>query len=230
MSPEPGTRSEVLARLVPGLGVPPAALAAEIDGLAAALVAPPGAVLFDEGSPCTGMLLLEAGVVRVSRADASGRELLLYRVLPRETCVLTLSCLLGSESYPARGVADGEVRGLFLPAGVFEKLLAHSPAFRTFVFSSFAARLRGVLELASAVTFERLDRRLAVALLARVESSGRIELAVTHQQLADELGCAREPVSRLLEGFEQRGLLELGRGRVRVLDKAALAGRPGERA
>lgn len=212
-----------LARLVPGLDALPAPLAAEVTSQAQGLGAPAGTVLFDEDSPCTGMLVLERGAVRVSRATAAGRELLLYRVRPGETCVLTLSCLLGQASYPARGTADDEVAGVFLPAPLFDRLVAASPGFRAFTFAAFSARLRGVLELASAVTFDRLDRRLAAALLERVERTGRIELAVTHQQLADELGCAREPVSRLLEGLEQRGVVELGRGRVRVRDKAALA-------
>lgn len=212
-----------LERLVPGLGGIAGPLAADVDAQAAAAGAPAGTVLFDDGSPCAGMLVLESGAVRVARSSPGGRELLLYRVLPGETCVLTLGCLLGASKYPARGVAETDVAGVMLPAAVFERLLAGSPAFRAFVFEAFSARLRGVLELASAVAFERLDRRLAAALFGLVERSGRIELGVTHQQLADELGCAREPVSRLLEGFESRGVLELGRGRVRVLDKAALA-------
>lgn len=224
------TRLARLARLVPGLGALPAPLAAEVEAQAVPLGAPAGAVLFDEESPCTGMLVLETGAVRVARATPAGRELLLYRVRPGETCVLTLSCLLGQSSYPARGSAETEVAGVFLPAALFDRLVAASPAFRAFVFAAFSTRLRGVLELASAVTFERLDRRLAAALLERVERTGLLELAVTHQQLADELGCAREPVSRLLEGLEQRGAVELGRGRLRVRDKAALAGPPDPRA
>ncbi len=229
MSSLPASHRERLSRLVPGLADLSAPLAAEVEAQAVSASAPAGAVLFDEGSPCTGMLVLESGAVRVSRATRGGRELLLYRVLPGETCVLTLGCLLGASTYPARGVADADVKGILLPATLFERLVAASAAFRAFVFAAFSTRLRGVLELASAVTFERLDHRLAVALLERVERTGRIEFAVTHQQLADELGCAREPVSRLLEGLEARGALELGRGRVRVKDKASLIAQSSDR-
>lgn len=223
MSASPASLVERLRRAVPGLGELPPGLAAELEAQAVAMAAPADAVLFDEDAPCTGMLVLESGGVRVARATPGGRELLLYRVRPGETCVLTLGCLLGGDNYPARGAAEGAVTGVFLPATLFDRLVAASPGFRAFVFAAFSTRLRGVLELASAVAFERLDRRLVAALLERVERTGRVELAVTHQQLADELGCAREPVSRLLEGLAHRGVLALGRGRVRVLDKAALA-------
>ena len=45
----------------------------------------------------------------------------------------------------------------------------------------------------------------------------------THQQLADELGSVREVISRHLKEFERRGLVQLGRGSVIVLDATALA-------
>jgi CRP/FNR family transcriptional regulator len=211
-----------LRRLVPGMDAVAPGLVTELDANAAAIRRADGAVLFDEGESCPGLLVLERGAVRVSRVAPGGRELLLYRVQPGETCVLTLSCLLSSTSYGGRGVAEGEVDGVLVPIESFHRLTATSEAFRRFVFTSFAERIRGLLDLAGAVTFERLDQRLAAALLARVEREGRIELAVTHAELAAELGTVRERVSRLLEGFESGGAVELGRGRIRVRSKDAL--------
>lgn len=226
MTTEPRTDfPELLRTLVPGTRLDEARLAAEVARAGMRLARGAGTVLFDEGADCPGLLLLETGSVRVSRASPDGRELLLYRVRPGETCVLTVSCLLGRGRYPARGVAEDEVRGLLLPAPLFERLLDAEPAFRAFVFRTFSERIGGLLELATAVAFDRLDRRLAAALLARVERSGSIDLAVTHQALADELGSVRERISRLLEGFESAGAVELGRGHVVVRDKEALARR-----
>lgn len=204
------------------LGEIPPPLSRRITSDTRALRCSAGTVLFEEGSACGGMLVLESGCVRVSRLAADGRELLLYRVRPGESCVLTTSCLLERSAYPARGLAETDVRGVLVPADLFDRLLQEAPAFRRFVFGSFVQRIAGLLDLAAAVSFERLDQRLASALLAQVESSGRIEWRVTHQELAQEVGSVRERVSRLLEGFESRGLVELGRGRLRVLDKPGL--------
>lgn len=214
--------AERLARLVPGMGSLEPALAFAIDHEAVALDRPAGTVLFDAGSPCSGLLVLERGLVRVSRLAEDGRELQLYRVEPGETCVLTVSCLLGRADYPARGVADGAVHGVYLPAALFERLSAASTPFREFVFRSFSERVTSLVDLAAAVTFGHLDRRLARALLERVRTSGRIVLEVTHTDLASELASARESVSRLLGGFADAGLLEQGRGTIKVLDKARL--------
>lgn len=212
-----------LESLLPEIGPIDDRLTARVRSDAMPLARRAGTVLFEEGSACGGMLVLAAGSVRVSRVAPEGRELLLYRVRPGESCVLTTSCLLEHSTYPARGVAETDVRGLLLSPGLFEALLEESPGFRRFVFTSFVQRIAGLLELAASVSFDRLDRRLASALLDRVERSGLVELKVTHQELAHELGTVREPVSRLLENFESRGWVELGRGRIRVLDKLGLA-------
>lgn len=215
-----------LARL---LGRQPEAFSRRVTRDVRALASRAGTVLFEPGSTCAGMLVLESGQVRVSRVASDGRELLLYRVRPGESCVLTTSCLLERGAYPARGLAESDVRGVLVPPELFDELLGMSPTFRQFVFGSFVQRIAGLLDLAASVSFERLDQRLAAALLAHVESSARLEWAVTHQQLAQEIGSVRERVSRLLEGFESGGLVELGRGRIRVVDKAGLAriARPG---
>jgi CRP/FNR family transcriptional regulator, anaerobic regulatory protein len=104
---------------------------------------------------------------------------------------------------------------LLQPAG-FERWCAHEP-FRRYVFGVFADRLADLMALAEAVAFQRLDQRLAHALLGRGAT-----LHLTHQQLADELGTVREIVSRLLSRFERAGWVRLGRERVEVLDAAAL--------
>ncbi len=214
--------AERLTRLVPGMGPLEPALARALEREAVALERPAGTVLFDLGSPCSGLLVLEHGLIRVSRLADDGRELQLYRIEPGETCVLTVSCLLGRADYPARGVADRAVSGVYIPAPLFERLSAASAPFRDFVFRAFSERVTSLVELAAAVTFGHLDRRLAHALLERVRTSGRIVLEVTHAELAAELASARESVSRMLGGFADAGVLEQGRGTIKVLDKSRL--------
>ncbi|MCE7877498.1 MAG: helix-turn-helix domain-containing protein, partial [Betaproteobacteria bacterium PRO3] len=53
-------------------------------------------------------------------------------------------------------------------------------------------------------------------------------IRATHQAIADELGSVRENVTRLLRGFEDRGLVELGRERIRVADRDGLLELAGE--
>lgn len=185
------------------------------------LALPAGSVLFRPGEACSSFLVLLEGRVRVQLVTESGHEILLYRVDPGQSCVLTTSCLLAHEAYSAEGIAETPVRGLGLAAPAFERLLACSAEFRSFVFAGFAQRLGDLLLLVNEVAFRRLDARLAEWLLAR-ECGGGGLLQATHQAIAAELGTAREVVSRQLKAFERRGLVRLARGELTLLDPAGL--------
>ena len=183
---------------------------------AQAVDVPAGTLLFDEGSPCQGFPLVLEGEVRVARGSKQGRALELYRVLPGEVCVVSASCLFAAQSLQAHGAATTATRLLLVSPAGFDRWCAHEP-FRRFVFGVFAERLTDLMGLVEAVAFQRLDQRLAHALLGR----GTV-VTLTHQALADELGTVREIVTRLLRRFERAGWLRLGRERIDILDPAAL--------
>jgi CRP/FNR family transcriptional regulator len=210
-------RAELLA-LYPALaGLPAARLDALLaTGVTACL--PAGSEVFTERQPCTGFPLLVAGSIKVVKQAASGRELVLYRVAPGGSCIITSSCLLGHADYNARGIAEAPLTLFVLPVSAFAALLVEHPPFRDFVFRLFSERIGELMQLVEEVAFARLDQRLARLLLARNEDV----LNVTHQQLADELGSVREIVSRLLKGFAAQGLVSLGREQIVVSDRDGL--------
>ena len=176
-----------------------------------------GTMMFDEQQPCRGFPLLLAGSVRIVKAAVNGRELHLYDVEPGDTCILTSGCLLGHAAYPARGEVRDDAEIVMLPAPAFQLLMARLEPFRDQVFHAFSARLAELMELVSAVAFQKLDQRLAKALLAKTAP-----IRITHQALADELGSVREIVSRLLKNFADNGWLRLGREQIEIVDADAL--------
>ncbi|MBU0499627.1 MAG: Crp/Fnr family transcriptional regulator [Gammaproteobacteria bacterium] len=183
---------------------------------------PAGSVVFQEGGGCQNYLLVLEGSVRVQKLSESGREIVLYRVEAGQSCVLTTSCLLAGESYSAEGIAETEVRAVVVPKALFQQLLANSEQFREFVFALFGERIAGLVMLIDAIAFGRMDGRLAATLDRMAIHSEIIE--ITHQNLARELGTAREVVSRLLKEFERHGWLELKRGQILLRDRDALRG------
>lgn len=223
MTHEPSESAQtILERHVNGLGQSSSFLKGEIASNALVVNRDKGTVMFEPGSSCGGMLLLDSGLIRVSRPGPKGRELTLYRVSPTQICVVTLSCVLAETSYPARGVVERNIRGVLLPVALFGRMSDEVPAFRRYVFGSFTSRLTELIDLASAVTFEHLDARLAGHLVRQCEAQESRDLEVTHQDIAAELGTVRERVSRLLENFEAEGLVELSRGRIKVVDSEGL--------
>ena len=178
---------------------------------------PCGALMFDENQPCMGFPLVISGSARVIKSSPSGRELHLYHVLPGETCILTSSCLLSNAPYQARGEALEDLELVVLPPGTFKLLFGQLELFRNQVFNRFSERLTELMNLVTAVAFQKLDQRLAALLLAKQHP-----VAMTHQAIADELGSFRELVSRLLKDFEHKGWVRLERGQIHVLDSGAI--------
>ncbi len=178
---------------------------------------PSGTVVFDEKQSCKGFPLLLSGNIRVIKAAPNGRELLLYHVMPGESCILTSSCLLGHTRYHARGIAEQAMEMVLLPASAFQTLIGTQEAFRSYVFHLFSDRLTDLMQLVSAVAFQKLDQRLAHLLVSKPNP-----VHATHQGLADELGSAREIVSRLLKGYAEHGWVKLGREQIEITDKEAL--------
>jgi CRP/FNR family transcriptional regulator len=181
---------------------------------------PPGVTVYREGDACENFFLVLDGSVRVQKLSESGREIVLYRVEAGQSCVLTTTCLLAHERYAAEGITETEVRAVSIPLARFHEALARSPGFRDFVFTSYGVRISDLILLVEEVAFGRIDLRLAQLLLD--QAKGEL-LEATHQQLAAELGTAREVISRQLKEFERRGWVQLGRGRIQVLDRDGLA-------
>lgn len=185
--------------------------------------APQGCMLFSEGNLCKGYVLLLSGSVKVQKVSQSGREIVLYRVEERETCIMTANCLLANSDYHAQGIAETDIELAIIPQGCFNQLLGASELFRNFVFEVYAQRMSTLMLLIEEVVFKKLDERLAKLLL---EKASQQTLSITHQDLATELGSVREVVSRQMKNFERQGLISLSRGKISICDKEALAAYP----
>lgn len=184
------------------------------------LTVPAGTVVFGPGKPPEHLLLLLDGRVRVQQTSEEDREIVLYRVAAGESCVMTTACLLAHEDYSAEGIAETDVRAAAIPRALFDDLASRSVEFRTFIFTAYARRMSDLFMVIEEIAFQRLDIRLAQKLIELARDTGQIR--ATHQQLAAELGTAREVISRQLGEFQRRGWIGQARGVVDLLDPAAI--------
>lgn len=179
---------------------------------------PAGRQLFYPGSSCENYLLVLAGAVKVQIMSESGREVLLYHVRSGDSCVLTTSCMLSGDCYPAEGLTEGEVTAFAMSSHAFYRCIEQSSFFREFVFKNFSSRLSNLIGRMEAVVFDTIDQRIGKALLA----TGDKVIVKTHHELAYELGTAREVISRHLKNFESYGWVNLKRGTIEIMNREAL--------
>lgn len=204
----------------PGLQRLPADPLSLLANNSAVVALPAGSRIYGPGQSPESYLLMLDGTVRVQQVSDGGREIVLYRVSAGESCALTTACLMGYEDYLAEAIAETDVRAVAIPRATFDDLIARSPEFRRFVFTAFSARVTNLFRIIDEVAFSRMDIRLAHKLVEL--SHGGDGITVTQQQLAAELGSAREVVSRILSEFQRRGWIAQARGSITINDRPAL--------
>jgi CRP/FNR family transcriptional regulator len=179
----------------------------------------PNQTLFSLGDACDHYVVVNTGTVRVELLSTSGQQLLLYRIQEGQSCVMTTSCLLGESTYFAQAISETPVELVLIPQAVFKIKLMESPSFQEFVFNGFSERLSAMLVRTADLATLSVDKRLAAALLAHSNSESEENLiCLTHEQLAIEIGSAREVVSRRLANFEKNNFIERKRGQIRITD------------
>ena len=204
----------------PGLDRLPKDLLASLAQSSNVIALPAGSRIYGPGQAPESYLILLEGTVRVQQVSENGREIVLYRVSSGESCALTTACLMGYEDYPAEAIAETDVKAVAIPRATFDALIAASQEFRQFVFTAFSTRVTNLFRIIDEVAFSRMDIRLAQKLLEL--SHGSNSITGTQQQLAAELGTAREVISRILSEFSRRGWVSSSRGSITIEDRAGL--------
>lgn len=171
---------------------------------------------------CLGALILLSGQIRVFMTSEEGREVSLLRLYPGELCMLSASCLLDSIQFEYLIDAPQETEAILIPSRVFGQIMKDNPYVELSLAKEINRRYGAVMWSLQQILFMGVDRRLAATLLRLTEKNGSAVITCTHDQIASEIGSAREVVSRMLKYFAEEGIVELGRGRVTVTDPEKL--------
>lgn len=171
----------------------------------------PGDTLIREGQFISNFPLVLSGLIRVSRTNEDGNELLLYYLKENDVCAMSLTCCMASQTSNVNGVAEQETEVLMIPVEMLEKWISNYPGWRQFVMQSFQKRFREMIDTLDAIAFMKLDERLIRFFTDRYKKSGESTFSGTHQSLALQLNSSREVISRLLKKLEIDGKIQLSR-------------------
>lgn len=183
---------------------------------------PAGTLLHRGGEDCVGLFLVESGRLRIYTLTESGKEMTLYRLLERDICLLSASCMLKGIQFDVMVSAEADTRVLVVAPSVYKALMAESPEAANFTNLLMASHFSEVMWRMEQLQTKKLDARLAALLLEERALRGTDVLSVTHAQLGNHLGSPREVVTRLLQYLQSEGLVSLERGSVTLTDPAGL--------
>jgi CRP/FNR family transcriptional regulator len=198
----------------------PPELRLKMLGAARHLLLEPGEWLFREGERASRFAAVGAGSIRVFRIGATGRQITLYHVRGQESSLVGMLSVLLDRPVVATAQAEIATEVVVMPAAALREWVSTSGAVRNFIFETMIRALVDVTSLLEDVAFRTIESRLVDLLLKHADEEHMVWMR--HDEIAAELGTAREVVSRLLEGFERRGAVVLSRGRIQVGDEAAL--------
>lgn len=208
----------------------PHALQTQIAAAAVPGKFPADAYFYHEGDRCDSFALVGSGNIRVFKEGGTGRQVTLYHVQDGEACLVNMLCVLLDRPTMASAQTEVATNAVVLPAAAVREWIATHDALRNFVFETMAVRVVEVMTLVEEISFRKTDRRLAYYLWRRFANDGSPlqAFSATHEEIAAELGTAREVVSRLLKMFERQGAIEIARRRIRLRNDAVLRSLTGD--
>ncbi len=180
-----------------------------------------GDAVFVQGAAASAFFVLIAGHVKAVQSAATGQQVVVHVVKPGEFfgCVT----LTGETHYPATALAARESLALAWDVATLRRLVERHPAIATNALAGIGARMGDMRARFREISTERVERRIAHAVLRLAHHYGRkvdggveVDFPITRQDIAEMTGATMHTVSRTLSKWEAAGILDGGRQRIVV--------------
>jgi CRP/FNR family transcriptional regulator, nitrogen oxide reductase regulator len=178
-----------------------------------------GDAVFEQGAAASAFFVLIAGHIKAVQTAATGQQVVVHVIRPGEFfgCV----ALMGETHYPATALAARESLALTWDVTTLRRLVEHHPVIATNALAGMGARMSDMRARFREISTERVERRIAHALLRLAHHSGRkveggleVDFPITRQDIAEMTGATLHTVSRTLSKWEGEGILDGGRRRI----------------
>ncbi|KQR70438.1 Crp/Fnr family transcriptional regulator [Pedobacter sp. Leaf176] len=173
-----------------------------------------GSAILNEQAHIRAIPIVVKGSMKVMRTEEDGREILLYYIKAGESCIMSFLGGMHNETSKVKAEVEEDAEILFLPIDKASLFIKEYPQWLDYIFRLYHKRFEELLEMVNAIAFKKVDERLLNLLHKKAALTDSKIIAITHEQLANELGTARVVVSRLLKQLEDQGTVNLGRNKI----------------
>ena len=175
-----------------------------------------GDSLLQEGQYVKVIPLVRRGLIKVG-TRFEDRDLLLYYIQPEESCVMSFAAMLEETPSQVYAMAEEDTNAILLPVRLVRTWLRTYPTFHQLFYRQYNKRYSELLQTIHHLLFNRMDERLYDHLCEKARLRKVDKLNISHRQLAEELGTAREVISRVMKKLESEGKVkQLKQGELRV--------------
>ncbi|MFM9858656.1 Crp/Fnr family transcriptional regulator [Pseudoxanthobacter sp. M-2] len=182
-----------------------------------------GQAVFEQGEAATEFFALLHGRLKVVQTTPDGQQVVVRHVSPGD--IFGIARAMRRPDYPATAIAVADSLTLVWPSAHWEAFIARSPVLALNALQTVGQRLQDAHARIRELSTEEVERRVAHALLRLVQQAGRkteegilIDFPVTRQDLAEMTGTTLHTVSRVMTGWEAKGIVASARKKVVVCD------------
>jgi CRP/FNR family transcriptional regulator, anaerobic regulatory protein len=176
-----------------------------------------GDVIMRTGQYIKSTALVLEGQIKIYRENADGGEFLMYYLGPGQACAVSMICAIQSQTSEIMARAEENTEVLMIPIQLMDDLMNKYKSWYQFVIQTYRSRFDELLMVVDNIAFRNMDERLEFYLKRHAEKTGKKQMEVSHQQIADDLNSSREVISRLLKKMEQRNLVKLHRNMIELI-------------
>lgn len=156
-----------------------------------------------------------SGLVKVfSRFEE--KELLLYYIEPKQSCVMSFSAALRNTPSKVFAITEEDSKILLIPSEKLPKWLREYPDLNDLFYHQYDLRYSELLDTIRHVLVDKMDKRLFEYLKHKSELTHHEPIKLTHGQIANELGTAREVISRVLKKLENEKKITQGTDGIKI--------------
>jgi CRP/FNR family transcriptional regulator len=177
---------------------------------------PQGTEILREGQYVQVIPVVIDGLIKVFSAYEE-KELLIYYIKPKESCIMSFAASLKNEPSRVYAVTEEDTTALLLPVEKVSAWIKQFPDINSLFYQQYNQRYSELLDTINHLLFSRMDHRLYEYLSKKVKLTERNPIKISHRQIANELGTAREVVSRVIKKLENEGKLVQNSNSIKIL-------------
>lgn len=177
-----------------------------------------GEVIMRSGQQIRTAILLLEGLVKIYREDDNGNEFFMYYLDAGKACAISLVCALGVETSAVMARAVTECTIISIPVQHVNDWMGKYKSWAQFAVASYRDRFDELLQTIDHVAFRNMDERLVFYLKRQQEKLGTSLVTTSFTEMAQDLNSSREVISRLMKKLSEKGLVELRKNGVRLID------------
>lgn len=166
-----------------------------------------GTELIREGQYIKSIPIVLTGLIKVV-THFEDKELLLYYIQPEQTCIMSFSSCIHQEQSKIFAITEEESIVLLMPSAKVSQWVIDKPAFNQLFFKQYDLRYSDLVDTIGHLLYYKLDRRVLDYLTEKVNLVNMNPIKISHKEIANDLGTAREVVSRIIKKLEKKNLLK----------------------